>query len=171
MGPSSPVATSNDDNATLAEPEAIVLDGANGVTHAPRERFPHAGRELGVALVAVVLAVALRRFRAAIPVLLLLGALPGFVHVLWLRADSPLKRRALSVQIVTAMAELARHAPWPKRPVNVVKEDDDVLFPLLRYARPTRASTDGGVALEVGGPSLRVKCSTLPGRIICRGAR
>lgn len=165
------MATPNDDSSALDSPETIVLDGANGVTHAPRERFPNAGFEFGAAVIAVVLAVWLRRFRAAIPVILLLGALPGFVHVFWLRADAPHKRRSLTSQIVSSMAEFARHAPWPRMKVNVVKEDDDVLFPLLRYARPTRPVTDGGVAMEVSGSSLRVTCSTIPGRIICRGTR
>ncbi len=164
-----PVATS-DAEQTLTTPETIIVDGANGVTRAPRTHFPFAGWELGVALVAVALAFALRRRRAAVPLLLVLAALPGFTHVFFLRADAPTNRDELSEQVSSSMAEFARFVPWPSMPVTVVHEDDDVLFPLLRYARPTRPVAPGATPLEVRGASLRVQCSTLPGRIIC-GAR
>ncbi len=158
----------SDDGATLATPEAIVIDGANGVTNAPRAHFPNAGWELVVAVAATVVAIAFRKHRRVLPALLVVAALPGFLHVFWRRADAPLNRGALASQVRSTMREFAKFAPWPRDAVRVVHEDDDVLFPLLRYARPTRPSSDGGVTLEVRGASLRVKCSVVARHIVCR---
>lgn len=161
------MATSNDSSA-LATPETIVIDGANGVTRAPREHFPNAGWELLIALVATGVALVFRKNRRVLPALLLIAALPGFLHVFWKRADAPLNRGSLAAQVRSTMREFAKFAPWPRDAVKVVHEDDDVLFPLLRYARPTRPSSDGGITMEVRGSSLRVKCSVVARHITCR---
>ena len=47
---------------------------------------------------------------------------------------------------------------WPE-PVAVVRDDDDVLFPLGRYAIPTRTALDAGVhTIELRGTRLSVTC-------------
>lgn len=156
------------DDCTLVSPEAIVIDGANGVTQAPRQHFPDAMVEGGVAVFAVLVALVLRRFAArAVPLVLVALAVPGFLHVFVWRGDAPGKRGELSREVSETMVEFARVAPWPAARVNVVYEEDDVLFPLLRYARPTREAADGGVALEVIGTNLQMTCVEKPGRIVC----
>jgi hypothetical protein len=42
----------------------------------------------------------------------------------------------------------------------VVREDDDVLFPVGRYVLPSRPPVDAGVLLELRGPSLVTACRT-----------
>lgn len=156
------------DDCTLVSPETIVIDGANGVTQAPRQHFPHAAAEFGVAVLVVLVALALRRFAARwVPLLLVALAVPGFLHVFVWRGDAPARRGELSREVREAMAEFARVAPWPSARVNVVYEEDDVLFPLLRYARPTREVFDGGTSLEVVGTNLQMTCVEQPGRIVC----
>ena len=156
------------DDCTLGSPEAIVIDGANGVTQAPRQHFPQAAQEFGIALLAVLVALTLRRFAARwVPLVLVALAVPGFLHVFVWRGDAPVKRRELSREVSETMAEFARVAPWPSARVNVAYEEDDVLFPLLRYARPTREAFDGGTPLDVVGTNLQMTCAEKSGRIVC----
>lgn len=156
------------DDCTLGSPEAIVIDGANGVTQAPRQHFPHAAQEFSVAVLAVLVALVLRRVASRwVPVLLVALAVPGFLHVFAWRGDAPGKRSELSREVRETMAEFARVAPWPSARVNVTYEEDDVLFPLLRYARPTREVFDGGTALEVVGTNLQMTCAEKAVRIVC----
>jgi len=50
---------------------------------------------------------------------------------------------------------------WPRTSAQVVREDDDVLFPVGRYALPSRPPLgDAGVHLELRGPSLAPDCRT-----------
>lgn len=151
----------------LSTPESIVIDGANGVTREAREHFPSAGPALAVAVVALVIAaVVVRRGpRWLAAVVLVLAALPGLSHVLALRADAPLGRGAVAGTIAGTLAELQARAPWPR--VTLVREDDDVMFPLTRYAVPGRAPVDGGVELETRGAKLGEPCRVEGARVIC----
>jgi hypothetical protein len=155
-------------DCTLGSPEAIVIDGANGVTQAPRQHFPHANREFAIALGALLVALALRKYAMRwVPLVLVAAAIPGFLHVFVWRGDAPGKRSELSREVNETMVEFSRVAPWPSARVNVVYEEDDVLFPLLRYARPTREKFDGGIPLEVIGTNLQMTCTEKPDRIVC----
>jgi hypothetical protein len=151
----------------LSTPESIVIDGANGVTREAREHFPSAGLSLGVSVVVLlVAAVVLRRGpRWLVLVVLGLAALPGLVHVLALRADAPAGRGAVAGTIAGNLADLQARAPWPG--VTLVREDDDVMFPLTRYAVPGRARVDGGVELETRGAKLGEPCRVEGARVIC----
>lgn len=138
-----------------------MLDGANSVTGAPRQHFPDAtfGFAVGaVALVATFLLLRTRWARVAVPVVLLLGALPGAVEVLLRRADAPASRASLAARVQVSVEDLERLAKWPDQPVSVVRDDDDVLFPLARYAWPSRPEVDGGVQVELRGGVLTTAC-------------
>ncbi len=142
-----------------------MLDGANGVSGAPRQHFPDAAVAGGVAGLAFVLTVLLLRKRTSwIFAVMLLGAVPGAWLVLGARADAPLQRAALAVAVEGTISQIETAAPWPG--TKVVREDDDVLFPLTRYAVPTRGDTSG-VELEVRGSSLSAQCREEAGRKIC----
>ncbi|MBL8955155.1 MAG: hypothetical protein JNK82_30540 [Myxococcaceae bacterium] len=157
----------------LGSPEAIVLDGANGVGGAPRRGFPDAGLSSALAIAALAVAVVLlRRSRPAVAVALLLAAVPGAICVLVLRADAPLKRPALAREVSEAIEDVHTAAPWPETAVAVVAEDDDVLFPVGRYAIPARPPpAAGAVRLELRGDGLDVECTTDAGTavVVCRG--
>jgi hypothetical protein len=154
------VATTNDPFA-LDSAERIVLDGANGINGAPRQHFPDGGLFSLVSVVVVVLTVGAlkRRFASLVPLLLALAALPGLVGLLVLRADAPASRGALAARVSQTLGQLEAQAPWPQTPVHVGYEDDDVLFPLGRYAWPSRPEgASGAVELELRGDSLDVVC-------------
>ncbi|MBL8918040.1 MAG: hypothetical protein JNJ54_04195 [Myxococcaceae bacterium] len=157
----------------LTTPEAIVLDGANSVTGAPRKQFPEAGAGPGLSLVALVVTVALlrtRRARVVLPALLLLAAVPGAFEVLVRRADAPGRRASLATLVRVGLSDLEQVASWPSAPVKVVRDDDDVLFPLARYAWPSRPDgVDGGVEVELRGNVLTTACrgDALAGRTVC----
>ncbi|MFZ5441274.1 MAG: hypothetical protein ACOZQL_14800 [Myxococcota bacterium] len=153
---------------TLSTPESIVIDGANGVRRDAREHFPHGAAALGVGVVVVVAAAVLwRRLpRWAMAVALGVAALPGLAHVLVLRADAPASRPALATTIASTLEDLQRQAPWPR--VKLVREDDDVLFPLTRYAVPGRAPPVGeAIELETRGARLGVPCRSEGARVVC----
>lgn len=159
----------SDDPSAITSRELVVLDGANGVTQAPRLRFPDAAPGLMVALGALLFGAWLLRMKPALapralPLLLGLAAIPGLMGVLAVRADAPLKRQALAQTIETTIREIEIAAPWPEA-VNVVHEDDDVLFPLARYAIPTR--TKHGIELEVRGSKLEATCRSDANRVVC----
>ncbi len=147
------------DAATLDSAESIIIDGANGVTHAPRHHFPDMGVSwvlLGITIIATLSTK--RRGRWLLPVLLFAASVPGLMHVLVLRADAPLRRGALARQVEGTLTEIERVAKWPK-PVHVARDDDDVLFPLGRYAVPTRTQAGPGVQeLELRGTVLSAQC-------------
>lgn len=155
--------------------ESIIIDGANGVTPAPRHAFPDAGVSLGLAVLVVVATLALRRrpFTTwALPVLLLLAAVPGLVHVVALRADAPLARPVLAAKVDQTLDAMQHAVPWP-RPVHVAREEDDVLYPFVRYAVPSRSdSAPGVIELEVAGEHLPAKCrvEAPSGRVFCGDA-
>lgn len=159
----SPVA---DPEATsvLATSESILIDGANGVTSAPRAHCPHAGVWLAVAIVVAVVVRLARRPVVAVT-LLVLGSLPGLVHVLALRADSPIRRGAMSDSIKVTLGDLQTRVPWPQSQVTVVREEDDVLFPLGRYALPSR--TGGPLELVIGAGPLGQACRQEGLRVTC----
>lgn len=92
--------------------------------------------------------------------LLLLGALPGLWQVLTQRADAPASRGALAGEVREAVAAVQAEVGWPATRARVVREDDDVLFPVGRYALPSRPPLDAGVQLELRGPSLQAACFT-----------
>lgn len=157
---------------TLTTPESIVLDGANGVTRASREHFPAGGWALAGGLVVLLLAITLwrRAPRWALVGVLVIAALPGLAHVLLLRADAPASRPAVTSVIAATLAELQRRAPWPK--VKLVREDDDVLFPLTRYAVPGRAPPPpDAIELETRGAKLGEPCRAEGARVICGAGR
>lgn len=156
--------------SALATPEAVLLDGANGVTNASRQHFPDATLMLAIA---AVVAVAVRWIRrpALVAALLLGASIPGFVHVLALRGDAPLARPKAAAAITTTVSDLQAKVPWPGTPVKVVHEEDDVLFPLGRYAVPGRVEPQGAaVELELGLGLLGSTCVEQPPRVTC-GAR
>ncbi len=144
-----------------------MIDGANGVTTAPRAHFPQAGVWLALAVIVAVLVRVVKR-PAIIAGVLAVAAVPGFVHVLALRADAPLQRPALTSAIGTTLRDLQQRAPWPERQVEVVKEEDDVLFPLGRYALPSRPEVSGtAIELELGAGPLGAACRQQDARVSC----
>lgn len=163
------------DSFPLARAEAVLLDGANSVGghHRPS---PESGT--ASSLFAVVAAVVVlwwwRRRRPAwlLPVLMLAAAVPGALGVLVLRADAPLARPATARVLLDALDTLERQAPWPGTPVRVEWEDDDVLFPLGRYAWPSRAAAAQPFRLELRGTTLRATCRPLTtgDGAVCGGA-
>lgn len=150
--------------SALATSESILIDGANGVTSAPRAHFPQAGAWLAVAIVVVVVVRWVKRPVVAV-VLLALGSLPGLVHVLALRADSPLERGAMTDSIKVTLDDLQTRVPWPQSRVTVVREEDDVLFPLGRYALPSR--TGGPLELVIGAGPVGQACRQERQRVTC----
>ena len=147
----------------LASGQSILIDGANGVTSAPREHFPFGGVWLGLAvLVALIVRVVKRPL--VLLALLIAGSLPGFVHLLVLRGDAPLKRWGLAGGIAATLDDLQRQVPWPQTQVSVVREDD-ALFPLGRYALPSR--TTGPLELELR--EGEGTCRRAEPRVICGG--
>lgn len=148
---------------TLATSESILIDGANGVTSAPRAHFPHGGLWLSVAFIVVVVARLLKR-PALTVVLLLLAAVPGLIHVIALRGDAPVQRGALADSIASTLGSMQTQLAWPKREVSVVREDD-LLFPLGRYALPNR--TVGPLEVELRNGPLGQGCREEAQRVIC----
>ncbi|MCA2977911.1 MAG: hypothetical protein INH41_29995 [Myxococcaceae bacterium] len=148
----------------LSTPESILIDGANGVTGAPRARFPEAGASAGLALGALVLMAALLRARAprwCVALLLALAAVPGLWAVAVERADAPARRTDLAARVREGLVDLARLGPGPVATQLEVDDDGDVLFPLGRYVWPARPpGVDGGarVTVELRGASLRTAC-------------
>lgn len=144
---------------TLATTEALVIDGTNGVTRASREGFPEAPLSLGLAGAALVLTVfVVRRAPKWLPLILFAPAAFGLGHVFVARGDAPAHRRQIAAPIAKSLEALQTAAPWPIVPISIVREDDDVTFPLSRYAVPTRPPVDGGVQLSVQGASLPLGC-------------
>lgn len=130
---------------TLDTTESIVLDGANGVTRAPRAQFPLGGELLVLALVA---GVALRfsrvgHRRTLLGLSMALAAIPGWIHVLGKRADAPVRRFATAGRVEHTLSDLKQRLDWPRRSWKMVHEEDDVLFPLGRYALPSRPASSG----------------------------
>lgn len=150
---------------TLSTGQSILIDGANGVTSAPRGHFPYGGVWIGVAIfVALIVRVVKRPL--VLLALLFAGALPGFLHVLVLRADAPLKRGGLAASIKATLDDVQHHVPWPQSQVSVVREDDS-LFPVGRYALPSRNS--GPLELELrDGEGV---CRQVEQRVICGGEK
>lgn len=150
------------DSFALARAETILLDGANSVSGQPRAAFPAWAASSILAVAVVVLALAwLRGRRPAwlLPALALLTAVPGAVCVLALRGDAPLRRPDTTGALTATLSTLQREAPWPGTPVAIVHEDDDVLFPLGRYAWPARPPVEPrAVRLELRGGALNVPC-------------
>jgi hypothetical protein len=151
---------------TLGTGESILIDGANGVTSAPRAHFPHGGWWLGLALVVALIVRVVKR-----PLILLgmlvAGAIPGLVHLLVLRADAPLQRFELAGSISTTLDDVQHHAPWPQTQVSIIREDD-ALFPLGRYAFPSRKGGPLEVELRAGVGTCRQET---PLKLICGGAQ
>lgn len=162
------MAPSNDPFA-LASNESIIIDGANSVSGAPGHQFPHAQLSLGAALLALVFTVlVLRRGRLTrfLAACLALATLPGLACVLVLRADAPTRRPALARAVTSTLDVLGPYTGWPANPSTVSREDDGVLFPLLRYALPSRPA--GGVEqLEVRGGSLDLRCARTAATAFC----
>jgi len=156
--------------SALATSESILLDGANGVSSAPRAHFPQAAGWLALAVVVAVVVRVVKKPAVAVG-LLALAAIPGLVHVLALRADAPLHRGAMAESIRVTLGDLQTRVPWPQSQVNVVHEEDDVLFPLGRYALPSRPVPDGGASIDLelrAGP-LGQTCRQEQQRVICGG--
>jgi hypothetical protein len=145
----------------LSTPEAIMLDGANSVSGAPRAHFPDAALSLsfaGLALLVTVVAVRTKRAALVVPVMLGLAAAPGLYSLAVQRADAPMNRAALTALVKVGVNDLKAQASWPQASLQVVRDDDDVLFPLARYAWPSRPAVDGGVAIELRGSTLITAC-------------
>lgn len=159
--------------AALATSESIVLDGANGVTPAPRHHFPQATVWLVLGLLVAAAVKGLLRGKASVIALLSLGfALPGLLHVCLLRADAPFRRAAMGDAIEATLADMQAKAPWPRHSVKVVSEADDVLFPLARYAIPSRPPADeGAIELKIlGGPLGQLCREEAPSTVTCGSA-
>jgi hypothetical protein len=153
---------------SLDTPESIVLDGANGVTRAPREHFPDASLSLGLAMAALVAGAVLARRgpKWVVAAVLVIAALPGLAQVLMSRADAPAQRAELGRLVTQSLTEVQQHSPWPG--VRFVREDDDVMFPIGRYAVPGRiVPADGGVELETRGSLLGQPCREEGSRVVC----
>jgi hypothetical protein len=161
------------DSAAFGTAESILIDGANSVSDEPRRQFPHATASLLLGALALALTVTLLRKRSkAVLAALTLTALPGLAWVLVLRADAPAKRGSVAADIASTLEDLRAHAPWPGTPVRIVREDDDVLFPLGRYAMPSRPASphpSPEVQLELRGDRLGEPCRTdaASGHVIC----
>jgi hypothetical protein len=156
----------------LVTAESIVIDGANGVTGAPRAGFPHSTLGIGFAVLALAVTVLFVRRRWPTWVLLavMVGAsVPGLTHVVIDRDDAVFKRAGLADRISQSLADLQQTAPWPRVTVNVERDDGDVLSPLARYAWPTR-TTDGGLHLELRGTALGTGCKTRGQFVACGSA-
>ncbi len=154
----------------LGTTESILIDGANGVTSAPRAHFPQAAWWLALAVVIAVVVRVVKR-PAVVAGLLVLAALPGFVHLLALRADAPLQRAALTDAIGVTLNDLQQRVPWPRSQVKVVREEDDVLLPIGRYALPSRPEVSSPtIQLELGAGPLGQVCRQEEQRVSC-GAR
>jgi hypothetical protein len=159
---------------SLDTTESLVIHGANGVSQPPRPSWPWLS--LGAVL---LLAVVLRRTArkpsqhrtamcAALAMVLAGASMPGLWQVFVARADAPLKRTGAAAVIVQTLSELKQIAPWPAA-VAVSHEDDDVMFPLTRYAVPTRQFQKQPVlTLETYGTTLRQRCTLESVRAVCR---
>lgn len=164
------------DSFALARAEAILLDGANSVSGQPRAQFPAAAVSSAVAIVAVVVVLAWLRGRRPgwwLAALAVAAALPGAWCVLALRGDAPLARPAMAAKVATTLATLEAVAPWPGTPVAIVHEDDDVLFPIGRYAWPARPEVPGApTRIELRGAALDVRCAPdlVRGTVTCGAA-
>ncbi|MBK7864890.1 MAG: hypothetical protein IPJ65_41095 [Archangiaceae bacterium] len=158
------------DALVLGTPESIVLDGANAVMGDPRAHFPRAGLSLGLSAAMLVLGVLfLRRRPRWLALLLAASMLPGLWQVVAVRADAVPHRGELARAVRRTLDDVQAKAPWPG-PVRVVREDDDVLFPLVRYAVPTRPPVSGpAVELEVRAGPLGAPCGLDPvsGHLVC----
>ncbi len=163
----------SDDAFALSRTEAILLDGANSVSGEPRAKFPSSALSslaAGVALVVVFAWLRGRRPRWLLAALCLLAAAPGAWCVLSLRGDAPLARPQAAARLTQTLETLERVAPWPTTPVRIAHEDDDVLFPLGRYAWPSRPQPSGDAArLELRGDALEANCAPSAARsaIVC----
>jgi hypothetical protein len=132
--------------------ELVLVDGANGVTRAPREGFPLGGWSMALAvLVACIVASRLRREILAAAACL--STLAGWWQLAVVRADAPLRRPEMAETVAASLAELQRTLQWPF--VASIEEKGDVPFPLARYAAPTRGP---GRVIEVRGESLALRC-------------
>lgn len=152
-----------------------MVDGANGVTNAPRQHFPQAPVFSFVALVGLLLSLlVLWRRRGAV----LLGALAAAACVagLWVvlaeRADAPAQRPKTAQVVRRTLDDLQRRLRWPTRPVRVTREDNEVLFPLVRYALPSRPPPSStAIELETFAQGLGSPCrSPTQNRVVCDGA-
>ena len=158
------------DQASLETAEAIVLDGANGVTGAPRAQFPHGPEMFGVAIVVAwgLWALQRRRLGRGAAIVMILAAVPGLFQVLHTRADSPSRRSEMAAAIQVTLSDLQTRVPWPKVRPRIVREEDDVLFPLGRYALPERLSTKlGPEELELLHGPLGKPCVQEGLRTVC----
>lgn len=152
---------SNTETFPLETVESIIIDGANGISGAPRAHFPDAILALVLAVAAGAMSLGLLRLgrRGPVLALLLVAAVPGLWALVVRRADAPAKRSAAAVTIVSTLKELEARAPWPGVAVHVVREDDDVLFPLGRYALPGRPPSSGpSIEVELRGTLLGQGC-------------
>ena len=153
--------------SALSTPESIVIDGANGVTTAPRAHFPDGVWFLALAVIVAVVVRLVKR-PGIVAAVLVVAALPGVVHVLGLRGDAPLKRGAMAESIRVTLGDLQTRVPWPQSQVRVVREEDDVLFPLGRYALPSRNSgATIELELELGAGPLGQACRQVSQRVTC----
>ncbi|MFT3707042.1 MAG: hypothetical protein QM817_05170 [Archangium sp.] len=156
-------------STTLVTTEQLVIDGTNGVTRASREQFPEASYSLGAFVVAALIAAVLvRKAPKWLPVLLFVPAAFGLFHVFVARGDAPLHRGAVATQVSTSLDVLKDRAAWPVQSVALLREDDDVTFPLSRYAVPARPPVNAtAVQLEVRGTQLPLHCRDEAQRVIC----
>ena len=147
-----------------------MLDGANAVGAESRQQFPDATLSLVLAALALIVTVGVlrrRSKRALVAIALALTAIPGATMVLVRRADAPLHRPATAQLVRATLDDLQHRMPWPQTAVQVTREDDDVLYPLVRYALPTRAVFPPPTMwLDARGGLLGPRCSG-DQRLIC----
>ncbi len=156
----------------LTTTESLLIHGANGVAGRSSAHFTWVAAGLLALLLSTRLISMTRlsnRIRcSALGLTLVFAAIPGLVHVLWLRGDAPLLRPHTAQTIHSTLDALQRLAPWPE-PIAVTHEDDDVMFPLARYAVPTRSPAHGDARqLETYGATLLQGCRTEGLKTICR---
>lgn len=156
----------------LSTTEAIIIDGANGITHGPREGFPDSGWSLGLfALTVLVGAMVARKAPRWLLALLVLPAAPGLWHLLAVRADAPLNRGQTAAAISSSVQALQTVAPRTS-PVHFLREDDGHTFPLTRYAVPSRPRTGPeAVQLDVRDAPLPLKCERTDNSVHCGAAQ
>ncbi len=108
--------------------------------------------------------------RTLVVSILMLGALPGLMHVFAFRADAPLKRPEMAMAISATLKSLMALAPWPSSNARVLREDD-AFFPLGRYAIPSRElKPTKRIDVELRTGALGMPCHERDETVVCGSA-
>jgi hypothetical protein len=155
----------------------VLVDGANGVCHAPRPGAPPCDRLLLGAEIALALAVVivapwpLPRRRLALAFVAAVAAaatLPGLSAIATTRADAPLNAVATVAPMRSLAASLDRFARAHPRCVRVVRNDCIACEPIVRFALPVRGHCTGAWGLVTLGPdALEARCAVSRDALVC----